>query len=256
MHPLSVVIITYNEERNIARCLDSVQELAGEIVVVDSFSTDTTEAICRSYPKVKFIQHRFEGHIQQKNYALDQASNHWVLSLDADEALSDTLQRSIQQALKAPQANGFSFNRLSNYCGKWIHHGSWYPDTKLRLFDRRKVRWTGVNPHDRADFLATEKAIHLKGDLYHYSYYTLEEHIKKLDYFSTLAARAYAEKGRKAGWFNLLVNPGFAFIRDYLFRRGFLDGYEGWLIARLTAMYTFQKYIKLKAINQQKHPSA
>jgi len=256
MNPLSVVIITYNEERNIARCLDSVNELANEIVVVDSFSTDQTAAICGQYPKVRFIQHAFEGHIEQKNYALDQASNPWVLSLDADEALSETLHKSIHQALQNPGASGFSFNRLSNYCGKWIKHGSWYPDVKLRLFDRGKVRWTGVNPHDRADFVIPEQAIHLKGDLYHYSYYTLEEHIKKLDYFSTLAARAYAEKGRKAGWINLLVNPTFAFFRDYILRKGFLDGYEGWLIARFTALYTFQKYIKLKAINQQAQRSA
>jgi glycosyltransferase involved in cell wall biosynthesis len=250
MLPLSVVIITFNEERNIARCIESVINLAQEIVVVDSFSTDRTEAICRSKPNVKFIQHAFEGHIQQKNFALDQASNTWVLSLDADEALSETLRNNINQALQNPQANGYTFNRLSNYCGKWIRHGSWYPDTKLRLFDRRKVRWTGVNPHDKADFVARDKAIHLKGDLYHYSYYSVEEHTRKLDYFSTLAATAYLEKGKKAGWFQLLVNPSFAFFRDYVLRLGFLDGYEGWLIARLTAIYTFQKYAKLKALHR------
>ncbi len=247
---LSVVIITFNEERNIARCLESVEHIAHEIVVVDSFSTDRTEAICRSKPKVKFIQHAFEGHIQQKNFALDQAANDWVLSLDADEALSETLCQSIRTVLEGPNANGYSFNRLSNYCGKWIRHGSWYPDIKLRLFDRRTVRWTGVNPHDKAEFLASEKAIHLKGDLYHYSYYTLDEHTRKLDYFSTLAAKAYAEKGKKAGWFQLVVNPSFAFFRDYFLRLGFLDGYEGWLIARLTAIYTFQKYAKLRALYQ------
>jgi len=247
---LSVVIITFNEAKNIARCLHSVQDLADEIVVVDSFSSDQTEAICRTFPQVRFIQHPFEGHIQQKNFALDQASHTWVLSLDADEALSPELHSSIQHVLEAPDADAYRFNRLSNYCGSWIRHGSWYPDTKLRLFNRHKVRWQGINPHDKAMLTENGLVRHIKGDLLHYTYYTIQEHIVKLDYFSTLAAQAYFQRQRKATTFHIVVNPIFAFVRDYVFRQGFLDGYYGYVIARLTAFYTFQKYIKLRALQE------
>jgi glycosyltransferase involved in cell wall biosynthesis len=249
MLPLSAVIITYNEERNIRRCLDSLHDLVAEIVVVDSFSTDKTKAICLEYPKVCFIENPFEGHIQQKNYALQQASNNYVLSLDADEALSDELRTSIQNIDFSTTNAAYKFNRLSNYCGCWIRHGSWYPDVKLRLFNHHFTRWKGINPHDKAELLNDGKVVHLKGDLLHYSYYTVDEHIRKLDYFSTLAARAYFDIERKATWFHLIVRPPFAFFRDYILRLGFLDGYSGWLIAKLTAIYTFQKYIKLRQLH-------
>jgi glycosyltransferase involved in cell wall biosynthesis len=248
MLPVSAVIITYNEERNIKRCLESLHNLVQEIVVVDSYSSDQTKAICLVYPNVRFIENRFEGHIQQKNFALDQASNDYVLSLDADEALSEELRKTILKIDFSKPADAYTFNRLSNYCGTWIRHGSWYPDVKLRLFNRKIVRWKGINPHDKAELLQPGSIVHLKGDLLHYTYYTVDEHIRKLDYFSTLAANAYFELGKKASAFNLLVRPPFAFFRDYVLRCGFMDGYSGWLIARLTAIYTFQKYVKLRQL--------
>lgn len=255
--PISVVIITFNEERNIARCLDSVAEIADEIVVVDSFSKDRTKEICSNYPLVRFIENPFGGHIEQKNFALDQAKFDCVLSLDADEALSEDLKNAILEVKQNMQFDAYQFNRLSNYCGDWIRHGSWYPDVKLRLFDRKKVRWQGINPHDKAELIVPGTVKHLKGDLFHYTYYTVDEHTRKLDYFSTLAAEAYFEKGKKAGIFQLLVNPSFAFFRDYILRMGFLDGYSGWLIARLTAFYTLQKYAKLRFLyNQAKQTEA
>ncbi|MBT8332765.1 MAG: glycosyltransferase family 2 protein, partial [Deltaproteobacteria bacterium] len=137
---ISAVIITYNEERNIGRCLDSVREVADEIVVVDSYSTDKTKEICHSM-NVKFLQHHFEGHIEQKNYAVSCASCGQVLSLDADEVLSEKLQQSILAAKQSWRFDGYSFNRLTNYWGKWNRHSGWYPDTKLRLWDRSKGRW-------------------------------------------------------------------------------------------------------------------
>ena len=249
--PISVVIITFNEERNIARCLDSVAEIADEIVVVDSFSKDRTKEICSNYPLVHFIENPFIGHIEQKNFALDQAKFDIVLSLDADEALSEDLKKSILEVKRNMLFDAYQFNRLSNYCGDWIRHGSWYPDVKLRLFDRKKVRWLGINPHDKAELVVPGTVKHLKGDLLHYTYYTVDEHTRKLDYFSTLAAEAYFKKGKKAGVFQLLVNPSFAFFRDYILRMGFLDGYSGWLIARLTAFYTLQKYAKLRFLYSQ-----
>ncbi|MEZ4917990.1 MAG: glycosyltransferase family 2 protein [Saprospiraceae bacterium] len=130
MHKLSAVIITYNEERNIGRCLDSLEGVADEIVVVDSFSSDQTEAICQA-KGARFIPHAFEGHIQQKNYALDQANHALVLSLDADEALSDELRASVLAAKSSLDFSGYFMNRLTNYCGTWVHHSGWYPDRKL-----------------------------------------------------------------------------------------------------------------------------
>jgi len=245
MTPLSAVIITFNEERNIGRCLNSLKGLVNEIVVVDSGSTDKTREICES-SGAKFIVHSFEGHIEQKNFALEQASNAWVISLDADEEISLKLRESIETIMKGNPQVGYSMNRLSNYCGTWIRHGSWYPDVKLRLFDKSIVRWAGINPHDKAMPLNGEKTFHLNGDLHHYSYYTIDEHVRKLDYFSTIAANAYFEKGRRASIWNILINPIFAFFRDFFMRAGFLDGYHGYVIAKFTAHYTFQKYVKLK----------
>jgi glycosyltransferase involved in cell wall biosynthesis len=245
---LSAVIITHNEERNICRCINSLHDLVSEVVVVDSFSNDKTKEICLGFSKVRFIEHHFEGHIQQKNFALDQAQNDVVLSLDADEALSDALRDSIKKIDFLNLAPAYSFNRLSNYCGQWIRHGSWYPDVKLRLFNRRMVRWKGVNPHDKAELLKGGKVVHLKGDLLHYTFSSIEEHIQKLDYFSNLAAKAYLEKGRTASFFNLRIRPPFAFFRDYVLRMGFLDGHNGFVIARNTAQYTFDKYSKLRQL--------
>lgn len=248
MLPISAVIITYNEEKNIRRCILSLYELVNEIVVVDSNSKDNTRAICSEFEKVRFIEHPFEGHIEQKNYALDQARNDFVISLDADEALSDELRKAISEIDFSNPAPAYKFNRLSNYCGKWIRHGSWYPDVKMRLFNRHLTRWSGVNPHDKAELLAGGKAIHLNGDLLHYTFSSVEEQIRKLDYFATLAAKAYLEKGRRATCFNLFIRPPFAFLRDYVLRLGLLDGYYGFIIARNTSMYTYQKYSKLRQL--------
>jgi glycosyltransferase involved in cell wall biosynthesis len=145
---ISCVIITLNEERNLARCIGSLQGVADDVVVVDSFSSDGTERIAKEHG-ARFVQHKFEGHIEQKNWAITQAQHSWVLSLDADEALSEELRNSITAAKQRDDADGYTMNRLTNYCGRWIRHGGWYPDRKLRLWDRRKGRWTGVNPHDR-----------------------------------------------------------------------------------------------------------
>ncbi len=250
MHKISAVIITFNEERNIARCINSLQGIVDEIVVVDSFSTDKTKEIAEKLG-ARFIEHAFQGHIEQKNYALDQASNEFILSLDADEEVSEKLKTSLLKAKENSTVSCFTMNRLSNYCGHWIRHGSWYPDTKLRLFDRRKVRWSGINPHDKASPIESEKTLHLEGDLYHYSYYTIEEHVRKLNYFSEIAAQAYFKRNKKATWFDLHIRSGFAFFRDFILRKGFLDGYYGWVIARFTAHYTLQKYVKLRFLIEQ-----
>jgi glycosyltransferase involved in cell wall biosynthesis len=248
---LSVVIITFNEEKNLERCLVSVKDVADEIVVLDSFSTDKTQQICEKH-NVKFFQHKFDGHIQQKNRAITYASNKHVLSLDADEALDETLVASIQEIKKNFTKEGYYMNRLTNYCGHWVKHCGWYPDTKLRLWESSKGHWTGLNPHDKYELFSGDKnAGFLKGDILHYSYYSVADHYKQVEYFTTIASNAYFEKGKKAPFFKLFVNPVAKFIDHYLLKLGFLDGKSGYLISRISAYATYLKYKKLRALHQK-----
>ena len=164
MQQLSVSIITFNEEKNIARCLDSIKEIANEIVVVDSNSTDNTESICNQYD-VRFIKQSFLGYIEQKNFALEKCKYHYVLSLDADECLSNDLIQSIKNIKQNGfDADAYTMNRLSNFCGKWIKYGTWYPDTKLRILDTKKGKWGGTNPHDKLEMQPNSSTVFLKGD--------------------------------------------------------------------------------------------
>lgn len=251
MIKLSVVIITYNEEKNIERCLLSVKEVADEIVVLDSFSTDNTPIICKKH-SVNFFQHKFDGHIQQKNRAITYAINPHILSLDADEALDETLVKSIKEAKLNFTKDGYYMNRLTNYCGHWVKHCGWYPDTKLRLWDSRKGQWTGINPHDKYEMKDGDKNTgFLKGDILHYSYYTVEDHYRQVEYFTNIASKAYYEKGKKAPFFKLLVNPVAKFVDHYLLKLGFLDGKAGYLISKISAYATYLKYKKLRGIYYQ-----
>lgn len=251
MTPISLVIITYNEERNIARCIESVGELADEVVVVDSFSTDRTKEICRRYG-AKFVQHTFEGHIQQKNYAITQAKHPHILSLDADEALSEELRDSIRKVKQNWQCDGYYFNRLTNYCGKWIRHSGWYPDRKLRLFDSGKGRWTGLNPHDRYELDRNSTTAYLKGDLLHYCFNSIQEHVAQTNKFSEVGARALFERGRRSNTLKIVLKSTAKFLRNYFLKLGFLDGYYGYIICRMSAFSTFIKYAKLKELQKKK----
>jgi len=248
---ISAVIITYNEEANIERCLDSLEGTADEVLVVDSFSSDRTADICKS-KGVDFIQHPFDGHIEQKNYALSCASNDYVLSLDADEALSEELIQSIQAAKQDWTEDGYSVNRLTNYCGKWIRHCGWYPDTKIRLWDRSKGHWGGVNPHDHVVMDEPIRIRHLSGDLLHYSYPTIRDHISQINSFSDIAARAAFEKGRQSNLaLDICLNPTLTFFKKYFLKLGLLDGYEGFVISISTAYGKFLKYIKLRELEKE-----
>ncbi|MGZ3900262.1 MAG: glycosyltransferase family 2 protein [Bacteroidia bacterium] len=250
MIKLSVVIITYNEEKNLERCLLSVKEVADEIVVLDSFSTDKTQSIAEKHG-AKFFQHKFDGHIQQKNRAITYASSPFVLSLDADEALDETLSASILEVKKDFKKDGYYMNRLTNYCGHWVKHCGWYPDKKLRLWDSRKGTWTGINPHDKYElFEGDEKTGQLKGDILHYSYYSVEDHYKQVEYFTNIASKAFVEKGKKAPAFKLIVNPVAKFIDHYFLHLGFLDGKAGYRISKISAYATYLKYKKIRQIYQ------
>lgn len=252
MIKLSVVIITFNEEKNIERCLLSVKEVADEIIVLDSFSRDRTADICAKHG-VKFFQHTFDGHIEQKNRAITFASYPHILSLDADEALDEELARSVLAVKNNFYKDGYYMNRLTYYCGHWVRHCGWYPDTKLRLWDSRKGHWTGINPHDKYELMEGDKHTgHLKGDILHYSYYTLEDHYKQVEYFTNIAAKAYFERNKKAPLFKLLVNPVAKFIDHYLLKLGFLDGSAGYRISKISAYATYLKYKKIRVLYHQK----
>jgi len=248
MPQLSVVIITFNEEKNIARCLDSVKEIADDIVVVDSFSTDKTQLICEKYG-VNFIQHEWEGYSASKNFANAQAKFDWVLSLDADEALSEELKKSILKAKEGNVPLTYKFNRLTNYCGKWIKHCGWYPDTKTRVFSRKFIHWEGTIHEQLSE--TNYLPIFLKGDCLHYSYRTVEEHILQTEKFTTLSAKDLYDKGNKANFIKLYLSPVAKFIKSYVFQLGILDGYYGFLICKISAYSNYLKYSKLKQLNKQ-----
>jgi glycosyltransferase involved in cell wall biosynthesis len=248
---ISALVITYNEENNIERCLNSLDGIADEIVVIDSYSTDRTAQVCKDRG-VDFVQHRFEGHIEQKNYALSRATNDHVLSLDADEALSEILKQSILTTKRNWQDDGYAVNRLTEYCGKWIRHCGWYPDRKIRLWDRRKGHWGGVNPHDHVIIDKSCRVGRLSGDLLHYSYPTIKHHVAQIDKFSDIAARAAYQRGRRANvLLDICLNPMLTFFKKYFLKLGFLDGYEGFVISISTAYGKFLKYIKLRELEKR-----
>jgi len=250
MPELSVVIITFNEERNIARCIDAVRELADDIVVVDSFSTDKTIEIAEA-KGARVVSHNFPGHIEQKNWAITKAKYPFILSLDADEVVSEELKKSILQVKKDQKYDGYTMNRLKNYCGKWVRHCGWYPDKKLRLWDSTLGKWGGINPHDKYEMNKGVKIKHLKGDLLHYSYYTLIDHINQVNKFTDISAKALHDMGKKSSLLKIAFSAVFRFVRDYFFKLGILDGYTGFLICRISAQAAFIKYAKLRQLNKQ-----
>ena len=253
MNAISVVIITYNEEANIGRCLDSVRLLADEIIVLDAYSTDKTVEIAKSRGAL-VKQGYFLGYIQQKNAAVSLASHDYILSLDADEAPDKTLVESILQVKDNFTACAYSMNRCTNYCGKYIRNGTWYPDKKIRLFNKHVARWGGINPHDKIELTGTDKRIqHLKGDILHYSFPSIDKHVEKNNKYSTIAAQALYARGKKSSWFKIILNPFWAFVHCYFIRLGFLDGFYGFVIAINTAHGTFLKYIKLYYLQRAKN---
>ena len=249
MPKLSVVIITYNEERNIARCLESVKDIADDIIVVDSFSTDNTKQIAINSGS-RFIEHAFEGHIQQKNWAISQAKYPHILSLDADELPDEKLKAEILKIKDNWTHDGYYFNRLNNYCGKWLRHSGWYPDRKLRLWDSRKGRWAGENPHDT--FIMNKDATlrYISGNILHYSFYSVSQHILQVNKFTDIGAQAAYNKGKRSGLLKIFFYPKWKFFRDYIIKLGILDGYWGFVVCKISAHAKFLKYVKLYRIQK------
>lgn len=255
MTKLSVVIITLNEERNIARCLQSVAGLTDDIVVVDSGSTDLTESICKTFG-VRFYIRPWEGYAETKNYANTLAKNSLILSLDADEALSDELYTSIAEVLKNQKASVYSMNRITNYCGKWIKHGGWYPDKKIRLFNYEAGTWSGTLIHETIQLTNGSPVVHLKGDILHFSYHSISDHVAQADKFTSLTALKAFNNGKKSSILRIIISPIVKFLRDFIFKGGFLDGYYGFVIAYISAFATFLKYTKLRQMYIEKKRKA
>ncbi len=249
---LSVVIITFNEAANIARCLQAAAAVADDVVVVDSFSTDDTVAICHAHG-VRVVQNAFVGYVTQKNFATAQARFDHILQLDADEVLTPDLTAEIQEIKTNFAAAGYTLPRLTNYCGHWVRHGGWYPDRKLRLYDRRLGRWTGHLLHERFEVTAGQAVGALQHDLLHYSYTSIAQHLAQFNHFSTIGAEELAAQGRRSGWWQLWLKPPWKFFNQYVLRRGFLDGFAGLCIAYLSACSVFVKYAKLRVLNEQRN---
>jgi glycosyltransferase involved in cell wall biosynthesis len=245
MPKISAVIITYNEEEYIDRCLASLDGIADEIIVVDSYSTDNTEKVCSKY-NVKFIKHKFDGYRDQKNYALTHASHKNILSLDADEALSDRLRESILAVKESWEYDGYLFNRRNNYCGAWIRYSEWYPDRQLRLFYADHGQWGELNLHERFLMSNGSKVGKLKGDLLHWTFTSLQNHIEKMHKYALIGAKEFYIAGRKANIFTPYIHSIWGFFRSYIVKGGILDGRKGYLICSINAKSTLTKYKKLR----------
>jgi len=252
---ISATVITFNEEQNIRDCLESIAWV-DEIIVIDAFSTDTTVAICRQYTD-NVLQRQWPGHVLQKQFALEQARGQWILSLDADERLSPEAAAEIRQKAVdgGSAADGFMFPRQSFYLGRWIRHGGWYPDRKLRLVRRGRGRWTGDDPHDKLVVEGTTEQC--SGKIYHYVYRDIAQQLKTVDSFSRITAAQWRREGMPARVLPMVVKPPLKFLETYVWKRGFLDGMPGFIIAMISSYYVFLKYAKLwelqSAQNTRRH---
>jgi glycosyltransferase involved in cell wall biosynthesis len=246
---ISAVIITFNEASSIGRCLTSLDGIADEIIVVDSYSTDSTEEICRAF-NAKFIKHEFKGYMDQKNFSLSLASNNFVISLDADEALSDTLRKSIAEIKSRMNADGYLFNRLGFFNGKWIKHSSWYPDRQLRLFKKNLGKWGTSNVHEHFIMDRGTKIARLNGDLLHWPYKSVDDFSATISIYSGIAARELFEKGEKASFFAPFIHCLWRFLKSYIINLGILDGRNGWILCSLGARSSFLKYSILRDLNK------
>ncbi len=247
MHGLSVAIITFNEERNLGDCIRSCEAIADEIVVLDSFSTDRTEEIARSFPRVRFERHAFDGHVQQKNRAFGLCRNEWVLSLDADERLTPSLAEEIR-ALEPGGRVGFRVPRITFVLGTPIRHCGWYPQRKYRLVRRSAARWAGENPHD---YLVVDgQGGDLRSDLLHYSFADVSHMARTADSFSSIQAMNLFHRGKRGARLLAIVKPALKFFEIYVLKRGFLDGFPGFVVAIQNAHSMFLRFAKLEELQR------
>lgn len=247
MNKISAVVITLNEERNISRCLQSLVDVVDEVLVLDSGSQDGTERICKEFDFVRFIKTEWKGYAATKNKGHNMVNFSYILSIDADEALSDALKTAVLDA-KSNLTGVYYFARLTFYCGKPIRYSGWYPDFKIRLFPAKKARWKGEFVHEKLQVDKHVEHRRLNGDLLHYSFYTVQEHLERIERYSTLAAQERFQKGKKGGKVKGVLSALVRFLKIYLLKLGFLDGAVGFLIAKNSAYAAYLKSIKLKRL--------
>lgn len=253
MNRITAVLITFNEERNIRRCLESLMPVVDEVVVVDSLSTDGTPGICAEYG-VRFVSHAWEGYAGSKNFANSLATHEWILSIDGDEALSDTLAQSIKAWKTQEIADNevFAVKRLNNYCGRWIKGCGFYPDTKVRLWRKGFAQWEG-RIHEWLVYRETPKTTLLEGDLLHYSWASEEDFRRQQFHFAELGAQSYLERGKKTGLLPWLFSPSINFIRTFFIKGGFLYGRTGLRICRTLRQANRHKYNLIRKQKKNKH---
>lgn len=240
---ISATIITLNEERNIARAIESLR-CADEIVVLDSGSTDRTVEIAQKLG-ARVIESAWPGYANQKNLAAEKASHDWILSLDADESLSEALEAEVWQLKKTgPQFDAYTMPRLAQYLGRWIRHSGWYPDRKVRLYHRSKATWEGAYVHETVSVRG--RLGHLESNLLHFTCSSLSEHLRTMDRYTTLAAEQLLATGEKVTWPRIILVPPWTFFQTYFLKLGFLDGLEGLAIANMAAIYNYLKYAKAR----------
>ncbi|MHB8054456.1 MAG: glycosyltransferase family 2 protein [Candidatus Aminicenantales bacterium] len=243
---ISAVVITFNEEANIEAALRSLEGIVSEIIVVDSHSTDLTVKIARRFtPKV--FERTWTNYSDQKNYADDLAENPWILSLDADERLSPELREELRAlATDDPLCAGFAMSRRVFYLGRWIKHSGWYPDRRVRLFRKDRTRWEGAYVHE--DLVVRGEILRLRGDILHFTYRNIADHLARINVFSDLGAQKLYAQRKKCRLRHLLLVPPGRFIKSYILRLGFLDGFAGLVIAVLNGYGIFVRYAKLREI--------
>jgi glycosyltransferase involved in cell wall biosynthesis len=240
---VSAIVVCFNEERNIGACLDSLR-WCDEIVVVDSFSTDRTLEICRQYTE-RVVQRKWAGYRDQKAFAHSLATKDWVLLVDSDERVSPELRDEIKESLASYDSAyaGFSVPRLLFYLGRWWWRGGWYPDADVRLFRRERATWGGTDPHEK--ILVDGKVRRLRNPLYHFSYRDIEDHIQRINRFTSILSQELSNEKKRWRLSDALLRPGFRFFRSYVLQRGFLEGFAGFYVAVTSAVYVFLKYAKL-----------
>ena len=242
MPKISACIISFNEEKKIEDCLKSLLPVADEIIVIDSLSTDNTREIASKYTD-RIFEQPFLGHIEQKNLAVDRASNNWILSLDCDERLSEQLQQSILAVKdRLGDADAYCMSRKTFYVYRWLNH-CWYPDIKTRLFNRETSRWGGTNPHDHIETRGSS-IVRLDGDIFHYSFDSISDHLRTIDKFTEIGADELIRKNKSFNVLSPLTHASWIFIKLYIVKRGFLDGFAGLVVSVLSDMHVFTKYSK------------
>jgi len=246
---ISAAIITHDEERNIARAIESLR-CCEEVVVVDSGSTDRTVELARNLG-ARVIETHWRGYAAQKNFAAEQCTHDWILSLDADEALSEALEAEIWQWKKAgASAHAYTMPRLAQYLGRWILHSGWYPDRKVRLYDRRHASWQGDYVHESVKVQGPVGRF--EENLLHFTCDSLSEHLRTMDRYTTLAAEELVDAKRVPNWIHMVFDPLWTFFKTYFLKRGFLDGYEGLAIAYMAAHYNFLKFAKARFLSPRR----